>query len=85
VSKKTAYLGIRTDDDTKAGIEAAARALGVSVAEYLRGLHAGAPRGARPTSTGPTIEAAEGSSLTSHHVDDLGPDTLRSDNGALTR
>jgi len=69
---------VKLTEAQRGELEAAARRENLSISEYIRRRALTATGGA-PAVT-PAVE-----SLPSHHVDELGPDTLRADNGALTR
>lgn len=76
--KKTTHVGVKMSDEDRARVVESARAAGVSISEFIRRRAVGdaAPaRGAPPAAAAPA----------SHHVDELGADALRVDNGALSR
>lgn len=80
--KRTSGAHVKLTDDERANLEASARAENLTVSGYLRQRALGARPVAQPGE--PAVESPV-PALKSYHVDDLGPDSLRSDNGALTR
>ena len=80
-------VGARISIAEKARIDAAARAVGMSTASYLK--HCALAGGGAVALDDRTAEVSATRSapppVESYHVDILGPDTLRVDTGALSR
>lgn len=79
MDKRYAKISLKVTDDERARLSAAAKAENLTISEYIRRTTARQTAG----STAPAIATA--SRLETYHIDDLGPDGLRSDNGALSR
>lgn len=80
MSKRTVHLSAKVAPEDKLAIEAKARAEGKTVSGMLRDF----ARGASASHAG-VAPAAQPETLQVHHVDELGADPWRRDNGALQR
>lgn len=87
MAKTDATLGMRLSSADKAALRERARAASMSVAAYVRqqALATGSGQGAGgPTPAVPAGHPAP-PAVETYHIDDLGPDTLRIESGALSR
>lgn len=76
--KRDTGVRVRLTDEQRAALEVAARAENLTLSEYMRRRAIVAQGVERPGT--PAVER-----LPSYHIDDLGNDPLRADNGALSR
>ena len=91
MSRADATLGMRLCRADKEALRARAKAANLSVAAYVRKCALDSERRVAddkppdgPAGVAETAAAVE-TPVETHHIDDLGPDTLRLDTGALTR
>ncbi len=80
--KRTSYFGIRFTDAERRRLELEAGRKPLAAAIRERLFSGDAPPGPAPGPAGPAEQPA---ALQVHHVDEIGPDPWRRDNGALSK